>query len=211
MAEGLVWGGEASIATDFIERGMSPWPTDAVAQGLLTVSDNTAWAATLALTAPEDHARDYLVVARGAAYGHVGDNWQWQAHAGVYVYPGGGPAYRAFDRAEAGLSAGYRDVATLTLSALRMTGKPADDHLYPAAELSLRWPLSDHWTLAAGVGRSEVLRWPGVWYTYGDVGVEWQAGPWRAALRQVGASDAARPYMAGGNDPRTTVSLGWQF
>ncbi|WP_374569153.1 hypothetical protein [Ideonella sp.] len=200
--------GEASLASDLTERGVSQWPQQAAAQALVGVSDGTRWSATLALSAPLDHARDYQAVARGSAYWSASENWQWQAHVGAYAYPGGG-YYRFYDRIEAGVGASYRDLWSLDLSAAQLSEDAS--HTYPAIDLGLRWPLTEQWVLAAGIGRAELMWWPDLWYTYADLGLVWQAGPWRAALRYLGASDSARFYLQRAAEPHTTLSVSWLF
>jgi len=209
-AQSWALNGEASLASDFVERGLSPWPREVAAQGLIALSDGMRWSASLALTAPVEQARDYQAVARGSAYWNANENWQLQARAGVYAYPGGG-YYRFFNRYEVGLGASYRDLWSIDLSAAQLKEKEADAHLYPSIDLGLRWPLTDQWAVAAGLGRTEMHWWPDTWYTYADVGLVWQTARWRAALRYLGASDAARLYMQQGAEPHTTFSLSWLF
>lgn len=209
-AQGWTVDGEASLASDYVERGVSPWPRQVAAQGLVAWSDGANWSASLTLTAPVEHARDYQAVGRGSAYWSIDEDWQLQARAGLYAYPGGG-YYRFFNRYEIGLGARFRDLWSLDLSAIQLKEKEADDHLYPAIELGMRWPLSDQWSLAAGIGRTEMMWWQDTWYTYADVGLVWQAGPWRAALRHLGADAAARLYLDRTAEPHTTASLSWAF
>jgi hypothetical protein len=207
-AQAWMLDGEVSLASDLTERGVSLWPREMAAQGLLALSDGVHWSASLALSAPLEHARDYLAVARGSAYWNANENWQLQARLGIYGYPGGG-YYRFYDRTEFGVGASYRDIWSLDLSAAQLSedGK----HLYPAIDLGLRWPLTEQLALAAGVGRAELFWWPGLWYTYADVGLIWQAGPWRAALRYLGASDSARMYLQRAAEPHATASVSWLF
>jgi hypothetical protein len=209
-AQGWSLNGEASLASDYVERGISPWPREMATQGVLALSDGLHWSASLALTAPVEQARNYQAVARGGAYWSANENWQLHARAGVYGYPGGG-YYRFFNRHEFGLGANYRDLWSIDLSASQLKEKEADDHLYPAIDLGLRWPLTEQWAFAAGIGRTEMHWWPDVWYTYADIGLVWQTTHWRAALRYLGASDAARLYMQRAAEPHTTLSLSWLF
>ena len=207
-AQSLTLNGEASLASDLTERGVSYWPLQAAAQGLLALSDGAHWSATLTLSAPLEHVHDYQAVLRGSVYWNASENWQLQARLGAYAYPGGG-YYRFYNRTELGLGASYRDLWSLDLSAAQLD--EGDSHLYPAIDLGLHWPLTEQWSLAAGLGRTEMFWWPGVWYTYADAGVVWQSGPWRAALRYLHASDSARFYMQRVAEPHTTFSVSWLF
>ena len=207
-AQSLMLNGEASLASDLTERGVSYWPREAASQGLLALSDGAHWSATLTLSAPLEHVRDYQAVARFGAYWNASENWQLQARLGTYAYPGGG-YYRFYNRTELGFGTSYRDLWTLDLSAAQLS--EGDSHLYPAIDLGLRWPLSEQWALAAGLGRTELFWWPDLWYTYADVGLVWQAGGWRAALRYLSTGDNARFYLQRAAEPHTTVSLSWLF
>ncbi len=200
--------GEASLASDLTERGISYWPLQAAAQGLLALSDGAHWSATLTLSAPLGHVHDYQAVARFGAYWSANENWQLQARLGTYAYPGGG-YYRFYDRTELGVGASFRDLWSLDLSAAQLD--EGDAHLYPAIDLGLHWPLTEQWSLAAGLGRAEMFWWPGTWYTYADAGVAWQSGPWRATLRYLHASDSAQLYLQRAAEPHTTFSVSWVF
>ncbi|MFO1340393.1 MAG: hypothetical protein U1F53_19590 [Burkholderiaceae bacterium] len=213
-AQGLRLDAEASLASELSERGIASWSRRAVAQGVLTVSDGVGWAASLALSSPlERGPGGYQAVARGSAYWSPAEDWQLQARLGGYAYPGGG-GYRAYNRAEATLGAGFRDLASLELSAIRLND---DDgaHLYPALDLGLRWPLSlplpGRLSLAGGVGRAELPAWPGTWYTYADAGLAWQAGPWRAALRHLGTSQGLHRLLGEAAEPRWVASVTLAF
>lgn len=210
LAQGWTVEGEASLVSDYVERGVSYWPREAAAQGLVVLSDGMHWSASLTLTAPVEHAHDYQAVARASAYLSGDENWQLQARTSLYVYPGGG-FYRFYNRYEFGLGARFRDLLSLDLTAIQLKEKEADDHLYPAIDLGLRWPLSEQWSLAGGIGRTEMMWWRDTWYTYADVGLAWQAGPWRATLRHIRTDEAARLYLDRSAEPRTTVSLSWAF
>ncbi len=212
-AQGLRLDAEASLASDLSERGIASWSRRAVAQGLVAVSDGANWSASLALSTPlERGPGGYQAVARGSAYWSPGEDWQLQARLGSYNYPGGG-GYRGYNRAEATLGAGFRDLVSLELTEIRLNEDSA--HLYPALDLGLRWPLASPpgWqvpgrlSLAGGVGRAELPAWPGLWYTYADAGLAWQGGRWRATLRYVGTSQGLRRLLGEAAEPRLVASV----
>lgn len=212
-AQGLRLDAEASLASDLSERGIAWWSHRAVAQGLVAVSDGARWSAALALSTPlERGPGGYQAVARGSGYWSLADDWQLQARLGGYAYPGGG-GYRALNRAEATLGAGFRDLLSLELTAIRLNGDNA--HAYPALDLGLRWPLAwpagaalpGQWSLAGGLGRAELPAWPGFWYSYADAGLAWQSGRWRASLRYLGNSQGVRRLLGEAAEPRAVASL----
>lgn len=212
-AQGLRLDAQASLASDLSERGVAYWSRRAVAQGLVAVSDGASWSASLGLSTPiERGPGGYQAVARASGYWHLGEDWQAQAHLGSYSYPGGG-GYRTYNRAEATLGAGFRDLVSLELSEIRLNEDSA--HLYPALDLGLRWPLGGplpgRLSLAAGVGRAELPAWPGTWYSYADAGLAWQAGPWRATLRWLGTSLGLRRLLGESAEPRLVGSVTFAF
>lgn len=212
-AQGLQWNTEASLASDMSERGVASWSRRAVAQGLVAVSDGAQWSASLALSSPiERGPGGYQAVARGSAYWSPAEDWQLQARLGSYAYPGGG-GYRVLNRSEATLGAGFRDLLSLELTAIRLNEDGA--HLYPALDLGLRWPLAGpagvglpgQWSLAGGLGRAELPAWPGLWYSYADAGLAWQSSRWRASLRYLGTSQGLRRLLGDAAEPRLVASV----
>jgi hypothetical protein len=76
-------------------------------------------------------------------------------------------------------------------------------------DFNLRWPLSPRLGFSGGIGR--VLHTPLEHYSYGQAGVEWRAGDWRAQLdRSWVQTKAQRSYgkMATG---RWVASAQWAF
>jgi hypothetical protein len=210
QAQSLIWSGQASLGNELSERGVAVWHGRAVAQGVVALSDGANWSAALSAAGPlggDADNRGAQLALHGAVYAPLSPDWQLQTGLAVYTYPGAG-AHR-YDRADAMLGAAYRDLASLELSASRVNDEGA--HWYPALELGLRWPVSSHWALAAGLGRAELTNWPGTWYGYVDLGLRWQAGPWGASLGHLRASQAARRYVPDAAGPRTALSLTRSF
>lgn len=206
MAQPLAWSGEVSLGSDLSERGLSLWPGVAVVQGLVVLSDTVSWSASLAAAKPLGSgggSAGSQLVARVAAYAAPSPDWLVQGRLSGYTYPGIG--FPGYDRAEATLGLAYRDLVSVEASASRPDDEGA--HWYPAFDLGLRWPLAEHWALAAGLGRAELVGWPGTHYRYADLGLVWHDGAWRASLGRLGASAEARRYLGDAAGPRTVFSL----
>ena len=208
-AQGLQWSGQAALASELTERGITPWPDSAVVQGVLALTDSALWSASLSAAAPLDRSHASQLVARGSAYWTVSQDWQLQGRLAFYSYPQGQHQW-PYDRTEATLGAAYRDLASLEWSAIRL-GEGSDKHLYPAIDLGLRWPLGEHWALAGGLGRAELPLWPGLHYRYGDAGIVWQQGPWRVALRYLTVSKNVHLYLGEAAEPHASASVAWDF
>lgn len=205
-AQALSWSGEASLGNELSERGVAFWRDQLVAQAVVAVSDDALWSASFAAARPLGDGRGSQLVLRGAGYWVASNEVLLQARVASYAYPGVGFDY---DHAEATLAFGWRDVVSLEASAVRMY--EGDPHWYPAIDLGLRWPLSGHWALAAGVGRAELPAWPDLYYHYSDVGLAWRAGGWRATLSHLRASHEARQYLGDAAGPRTSLTLTRRF
>ena len=206
LAQSLGWSGEVSLGNDLSERGVAYWRDQPVVQAAVAVSDEALWSVSFAAARPLGDGRGSQLVLRGAGYWAASNEVLLQARLAAYAYPGMGFDY---DHGEATLALGWRDVVSLEASAVHMN--EGDPHWYPAIDLGLRWPLSRHWTLAAGVGRAELPAWPGLDYHYSDVGLAWRAGDWRATLRHLRASHEARQYLGDAAGPRTALTLTRQF
>lgn len=209
-AQGWAWSAEATLGSDLTERGISPWPRQPVAQGLLGLTDGAAWAVSLSATAPLERTEgaEAQWVLRGTRYGTVGNDWQWRAGLASYAYPRGD--WRGYDRSELTLGGSWRDLLSLELSATRL--HEGDQRPTWAADLGLRWPLGDGFSAAAGLGRAELVGWPRWCYTYGDAGLLWQQGPWRASLRALMIGGGrVRSLMGDAAEPHASASIGYTF
>jgi hypothetical protein len=206
LAQPLAWSGEVSLGSELSVRGVAYWRDQPVAQAVVAVSDAAVWSASFAAARPFGDGQGSQLVLRASGYWVASTDVLLQGRVAAYAYPG-----MRYDRdhGEATLAIAWRDIASIEASAVRM--KEGDSRWYPALDLGLRWPLSEHWSLAAGAGWAELPAWPGLYYHYGDVGVAWRTGDWRATLTHLRASHEVRRYMHDAAAPRTALALTLQF
>lgn len=217
-AQGSAWSAEAGLATDLTERGISPWPRAAAGRLALGWTDGQDWSAALAATAPlrgPDAARgepDAQWALRATRYWPVGPSdgdTLLHAQLATYAYPGS-PWRRFYDHTELALGAAWRDLLWAELAAVRLNS--GGQRATWALEAGGRWPLGHGVSAAAGLGRAELIAWPGWWYRYGDAGLDWQAGPWRASLRAIGLRGArVRALRGEAAASHASASVGYVF
>ena len=207
-AQPLQWSGEVAISSDMTERGVSPWPDSPIAQGVIALSDATHWVSSLTIATALDRSHATQLGARVAGYWSLSQDWQLQARLVYYTYPDSQSNW-PYERIEATLGAGYRDLASLEYSWVRLS--ESDRRLYPAIDLGLRWPLGDQWALAGGVGSAELPAWPGRHYRYADAGVVWREGPWRASLRYLWTGQPTRGMFGEFARPHFSATVAWSF
>ena len=172
----------------------------------MAVSDDAHWSASFAAARPLGDGRGSQLVLRAAGYWAASTDLLLQGRLAGYSYPGGGFQY---DHGEATLALAWRDIVSVEVSAVRLN--EGDSHWYPAVDLGLRWPLSEHWALAGGMGRAELPAWPGYYYHYADAGLSWRAGDWRATLKVLHAGGEIRRYLGDAAAPRAALTLTRQF
>jgi len=207
-AQGLAWSGEAALNSDLTERGIMPWPDSPMAQGVLALSDEKQWVVSLGAGAPLDRGHASQFVARGVGYWTVSSDWQLQARLAFYTYPQSQHGW-PYERTEGTIGAAYRDLLSLAYTWVRLS--EGDSRRYPAIDLGLRWPLSEHWSLAGGLGEAELPAWPGLHYRYGDAGVVWHDGPWRASLRYLRTGEPVRSLLGDFAKPHVSAGVAWSF
>jgi hypothetical protein len=161
-------------------------------------------------------------------YWSISGDWQVQASALYYRYPGSSRA-RAYDRAETRINWTYRDVLSLGVSAIYVIG--ARNHRpRGAADASFQWPLAGHFSLSAGVGIAQIVTAPyspysnshagyyrhsrasdnGV-YGYGHAGLSWSKGRWRMELdRLLAGADTRRQWDNLDASP-WVATISWSF
>lgn len=149
------------------------------------------------------------------ALARVSRSWalsgDWRAQAGLLYYDYRGN--RIPDRADANLYFTYRDSVTFGLSAIRVSDD-GEQHFRGAADVAVSWPLTRHISLSAGAGIAQVAvrsYGPGrhpyyeygdrykysqvQLYGYGNLGLAWNAGPWRLQVdRNMNSLGARRAY-----------------
>jgi hypothetical protein len=206
LAQPVAWSGEVSVGNELSERGIALWRDQPVVQALVAVSDDALWSASFAAARPLGEGKGSQLVLRGAGYWSASADLLLQGRLAAYAYPGAGFHY---DHGEATLALAWRDIASMEVSAVRMN--EGDPHWYPAVDLGLRWPLSEHWALAGGIGRAELPAWPGYYYHYADAGLSWRSGDWRATLRYLRSDSEIQRYLGAAAAPRTALTLTRQF
>lgn len=206
------WNGELGLASAGVERGLLLYNTPVLQVGL-SYYEARGWQAGVALGVPAHQPSAGLVALRGGRGWTLTDDWRAQATLQYFGYPGDAEV-RPFDRAEAGVEAGFRDLLAIGVSAIRRRrgGTPQSAHLRWAAEASLRWPLAPAWSLTTGLGATDQVGEAGRFYRYGHAGLAWQAGAWRADVVHIVTSGAARSALHDGvASPRWVGSMGWRF
>jgi uncharacterized protein (TIGR02001 family) len=209
-------GGAVALTSQLVDRGLPITAATPVVQGELRWDSSSGWsvgaAAASELRSPR-LAEGMLHVARSWP---LSDSWQMQASLLYYDAPRRGRA-RAYRRAEADLAWIYRDVFTLNLAALRPVGS-RDAHVNPAAEANLRWPLTRHLSLLAGLGVARVQRYyhyygetESDYYRYGQAGLAWSDGRWRIELDRIATHGAPPPRRGTGGLSPWLASVSWTF
>ena len=190
-AQALQWQGQVAVASELTDRGISVYPR----RPTLQVDGQVArgrWSLAAAASTDLAGRGEHRVLARLSHYRSLSDDWQLDAGLGWYGYPGDRRA-RAYDRTEAGLGLGFRDVLSLNLTAIDYRAWPGRRAgLQWALEAGLRWPVGDAWSATASLGQADLPPQPDRRYRYGGVGLAWQHGDWRLELNRLGADSAAR-------------------
>lgn len=197
--------GELAVSTDLTDRGIVVGPRQPVVQALVTLYDTAGWSTGLAIGVQDTHQNPHQILARAAYDWVVSNTWQAQASALYYGYPSS-PQLQSFDRLELGTAWSYRDVLVLGLSANQYRHPaPKQEHQYPApnqerpqwaADLTLRWPLGGQVALSAGIGQAQLSGSGG--YGYGNLGLAWRQGQWRAELSYLTTDERARTLFGSG-------------
>lgn len=206
------WTGELGLASAGVERGLLLYNTPVLQAGL-SYYQARGWQAGVALGVPAHRPSAGLVALRGGRGWNLTDDWRAQATLQYFAYPGDAEV-RTFDRAEAGVEAGFRDLLAIGVSAIRrrQDGTPWSEHVRWDAEASLRWPLAPAWSLSTGLGATDQVGQAGRYYRYGHAGLAWQAGAWRAEVVRIVTGGAARSALRGDvAAPRWVGSVGWRF
>ncbi len=188
--------GELAVSSDLTDRGIVIGERRPVAQALLTLYDTAGWSAGLAVGVQDNTQNPHQVLVRAAYDWVLSNEWQTQASLLYYGYPAS-PAWQTFDRLELGTAWSYRDVLVLGLSANHYR-YPAPRQARPrwAMDLALRWPLSEQVALSAGLGQAQLSGNGG--YSYGNLGLAWRQGPWRAELSYLATDDRAHALFGAG-------------
>ncbi len=201
--------GELVVSTDLTDRGIVIGARQPVVQALATLYDTAGWSLGMAIGVQDTHQNPHQVLAR-AAYGWmVSNTWQAQASLLYYGYPSS-PALQFFDRLEMGTAWSYRDVLVLGLSTNQYRyAAPGQARPDWAADLALRWPLGGQVALSAGFGQARLSGQGG--YGYGNVGLVWRQGVWRAEFSYLATDERARTLFGNGAARHGSVLLARTF
>jgi hypothetical protein len=151
------------------------------------------------------------VLGRLSHYRPLDDDWQLDAGLSRYLYPGDGYA-GIYDRSEAGLGLGYRDLLSVGVTAIRYPAWPGRrGALQWAFDIGARWPLAGAWSATASAGQADLPPYPRRRYRYGGVGLAWQADGWRVEFGRLGADGTARRWFGSGADTRWTGLVAKDF
>ena len=193
-AQPLQWQGQLALASELTDRGLSVYPRRPTLQADGQVARGH-WSLAAAASTDLAGRGEHRVLARLSHYRSLSDDWQLDAGIGWYGYPGERWA-RAYDRIEAGVGLGFRDVLSLNLTAIDYRAWPGRRAgLQWALEAGLRWPLGAAWSATASLGQADLPPQPDRRYRYGGIGLAWQQGDWRLELNRLGADSAARYAM----------------
>jgi hypothetical protein len=182
------WQGELAAASELIDRGLAIGPRRPLLQAQVSGYFGASWSASLAASVQDNRLDNTRVLARLGRSWSLSNDWQAEAGLGYYAYPGDA-RYRSFDRSEFGVSASFRDLLSLGLTAIHYPAWPGSRAgLHWAMDIGLRWPLAENWSATASLGRADAPMYSSVRYTYAGLGLAWQQGAWRAELNRLGAS-----------------------
>jgi len=201
--------GEVALSSQLVDRGVAITPATPILQGAVSWTSPAGWSLGVSgSTEVRSPGRVVEALAHASRYWSLSGDWQVQASALYYRYPGNGRA-RAYDRAETGVNWTYRDVLSLGVSAIYVIG--AKEHRpRVAVDASFRWPLPGRFSLSAGAGAAETTIAPyspyhdgptgshryvhaeGGVHGYGHVGLSWSGAHWRMQLDRILADPATR-------------------
>ena len=190
-AQPVQWQGQLALASELTDRGLSVFPRRPTLQADAQLARGH-WSLAAAASTDLSASGRHRVLARVSHYRSLSDDWQLDAGIGWYGYPGDRRA-RLYDRTEAGIGLGFRDLLALNLTAVDYRAWPGRRAgLQWALEAGARWPLGEAWSLTASLGRADLPPQPDRRYCYGGVGLAWQQGGWRLELNRLGTDQAAR-------------------
>jgi uncharacterized protein (TIGR02001 family) len=213
-AQAAPLGGTVALTSQLVDRGLPVTGTTPVLQAALRWDSPGGWSLGAAGASELRSPRLAEGMLHAAYSWPLSANWQMQASALYYDAPRRGQA-RSYRRAEVDLAWIYRDVFTFNLAALRPLGGRYD-RTQPAAEANLRWPLSDHFSLLAGVGVARFERGPYVdryveYYRYGQAGLAWRSGRWHVELDRIATRGAPPARRGSGGLSPWLASVSWSF
>ncbi len=208
-AQAREWSAEVALSSELTERGAFVGERKPVLQGVVTLYDPRGWSAGLALGLQEAGSRTSRVIFRAAQDWVLSNDWQSQASLQYYAYPGD-RASRVFDRAEAGLNFGFRDLWVFGVSLYHYPHTRSDSApLRWTLDVGARWPLGEQFSLTAALGQASVQ--PRGRYSYGSTGLAWHRQNWRVELSYLSTDRRARSLLTAGTPGHWSAALTHSF
>jgi hypothetical protein len=210
-------GGSVALTSQLVDRGLPITSATPVLQAGVRWDSPRGWSVGVAGATELRSPRLAEGTLHAAWSWPLSDSWQMQASLLYYDAPRRGRS-RSYRRVEADLAWIYRDVFTLNLAGLHPLGS-RDTQTQPAAEANLRWPLTRHLSLLAGVGvarfRRGAYRYDDesrpAYYRYGQAGLAWSAGRWRVELDRIATRGAPPARRGTGGLSPWLASVSWSF
>jgi len=223
-AQSATVNGTVALSSQLVDRGLAITPDTLILQGAVSVALPSGWVfGGSASTEARNVAPLAETIVQASHYWRIAPDWQLQAGAAYYDYPGRGNG--SFNRAEGSVNWIWRDVLTLGVSAIYPTGGTGHS-LRGAADVNFHWPLPWDFSFSAGAGYSQAQvpyyrAYPngrgGSYgyhggdrvnsYPYGHVGLIWGRGPWHVEVDRVLADSDMRRENQSASPWVATVSL----
>jgi uncharacterized protein (TIGR02001 family) len=222
------FSGAVALSSQLVDRGLAVTPPTPSLQAAVSWTSPAGWSFGLsASTEVRSPGHVTETVAQASRYWSLSSDWQMQASALYYDYPGNARG-RVFDRTETGVNWIYRDVLTLGISAVWPTGSGGNHQPRGAADVDVHWPLPWHLSISAGAGVAQpllgayslygsgqnsygyVYEHPSV-YGYGHAGLTWSNGPWRAELDRIVTDPGSRRQWGSLAASPWVGTMSWSF
>lgn len=210
--------GAVALSSQLVDRGLAVTPPTPILQAAVSWNTPSNWSLGVsAATQVRAPGKVSEAQAQLSKYWSLSDDWQMQGALLYYDYPGNDRS-RYFDRAEANVSWIYRDILTFGLSGIRLINSPQHAPR-GAADVNFHWPLLWHFAFSTGVGVAQSLvsvqnpayYGPPSVYRYGQAGLIWRYGPWRAELDRVAISPASRQQWGHLAPSPWVATISWSF
>jgi uncharacterized protein (TIGR02001 family) len=209
QAQTSEWSAELALSSELTERGAFVGERKPALQGAVTLYDPRGWSAGVVLGIQQAGSRTSRVIVRAAQDWLLSNDWQSQASLQYYAYPGD-RASRIFDRAEAGLSFGFRDLGVLGVSLYHYPHTSSDSTpLRWTVDVGARWPLGEQFSLTTAVGHASVK--PRGNYSYSSTGLAWHRQAWRLELSYLSTDRRARSLLTSGTPGHWSAALTHSF
>lgn len=222
--DGLTFGGNLVVTSDYIYRGVSSSNNDPAFQAdLHVVSGDGSFLGVWGSTRDskiEPYANYELDIYLGHRF-DLGTAWSTTLSGRAHYLLGGNQEV-SDDYQEIGVAVSYLDFWTLSVTAIpgavrywffeRLSRAPAF-----VADTSVQWVLGKGFSLTGGAGYYHVTgTGPGIYaasgYAYGNVGLAWEHRHWRLEVGYYLTGDKAKalfPYPSA--DDRFAGSVAWRF